>query len=148
VSGGGEGPAAEYYPGDEINLRVAFSTDSKITAIEVVYAHPSYRWITLTLEGGAEPQEVGGKGGDKRYEATVSGVVEEHHAPGIYSVAGVVFYTFTGRSFAYDRENPRLREDLIEEGVTLPGRWPELGIGRVHREVFDVSVELEPEADV
>ena len=55
----------------------------------------------------------------------------------------VVFYTFTGRSIAYDHERTGLRG----EGQTLPGRWPELAINRDHGDVFDVIVELEPEGE-
>ena len=38
---GGEGPGESYVPGDEITLGVAFTSDSKITSVEVVYAHPT-----------------------------------------------------------------------------------------------------------
>jgi hypothetical protein len=138
VSGGGEAPAAGYCPGDEVRLRVTFSTDSNITAVEVVYAHPIYEWITLPLEGTPELVE-GTTGRAKRYEVTVSGVVEEHHAPAIYGAARVVLYTFTGRAAAYDRRETGLRG----EGYTLPGRWPELSINPDYQEMFDVRVEID-----
>ena len=142
---GGEGPGESYVPGDEITLGVAFTSDSKITSVEVVYAHPIHRWITLTLEGSAELMEgspISGK--DKRIRATVSGVVEEHHTPGIYTIARVVFYTSTGRSFPYDREKVRTGLGRLDEDLVIPGRWPDLSISREFGEIEDVAVELEP----
>ena len=79
-------PAGNYYPGDEISLGVAFSSDAKITSVEVVYTHPLHRWIMLALEGSAEPMGGGPiSAPEKRHVVAVSGVVEEHHAPGIHS---------------------------------------------------------------
>jgi hypothetical protein len=143
VYSGDEGPGESYAPGDEITLGVAFNSDSKITSVEVVYAHPIHRWITLTVKGSAELMEGSPTfGGDKRSRATVSGVVEEHHTPGIYTLARVGFYTFTGRSFPYDRE--KTRTGLGNEGRLLPGRRPDLSIVLEHGEVSDLIAELEP----
>jgi hypothetical protein len=100
----------EYVSGDEVKIRLAITSASHIHSIEVIYSHPDYPWITLILEGTAELEEGSRTSGPrKRFVATVSGVMESHHALGVYEVARVLFYTFDG-TIIYDR---------AEEGYTI-----------------------------
>jgi hypothetical protein len=162
MGGASEAPAGTYYPGDEISLRVAFTSALKITAVEVVYAHPIRHWMAVGAMGGtsakkfASPAQMVGSeaelegagpasGPNKRFVAIVSGVVEDHHLEGNYVVARVLLYTFSGRTIAYNRRGatPRGNDDIL-----IPGRWPELSINQEYDpEVLDVSVDLEPEGE-
>jgi hypothetical protein len=145
----GEAAPAQYFPGDDIRLRVSWTSGATITAVEVVYAHLDHPWITLTLEGNAESEEDSpAYGPNKRGTAIVSGVAEFHHAVGVYVVSRVVFYTFTGFPMVYDRKDERPEGDGDPGPAALPGiqpvpgRWPMLAINRGPHTIGDVVAEI------
>lgn len=142
-------PPTEYFPGDEIRIRVAITSSTNIHAVEIIYAHPGYPWITLTLEGSADLEETSHTyGSRKRFVAVVSGVPEDHHEPGVYEVVRIMFYTFTGVAVVYDREGRVSPGSGIEgeEGTTAygltPERWPMLAINPDPFKVLDVTAEI------
>jgi hypothetical protein len=147
-------PPVEYFPGDEIRIRVAITSSSNIHAVEVIYAHPEYPWITLTLEGTAELEENSHTyGSRKRFVAVVSGVPEWHHIGAVYDVARVVFYTFNGFPITYDREEEgihdvelRGQDEEDDQGTPeyegIPGSWPTLAINSEPLIVLDVDTEI------
>jgi hypothetical protein len=92
-------PSGTYMYGDEVRIRLTFTHDAKISAVEVLYTHHDDNTYAITLSGNPEPVEgsrVGGEG--KRSTVELTGVVDESLIVGTYSARRVIVYDFTGRA--------------------------------------------------
>jgi hypothetical protein len=142
-------PPLRYFPGDEITLRLTFTHDSPMHAVEVVYKSEEDSSYTITLSGNPEPQE-GSKitGMSKQSIVDMSGVVDASYPPGLYTIHRLVFYTFSGGEITFLSEDAALHHVGWVPGQG-PTHWPalELIMGDEAQGISISGVELEPEDD-
>ncbi len=125
--------AVPYYMGDEIWIRMAFTHNDQITAVDAVYTHEGDPSFALTLSGNPEPDEsypITGEG--KRSVVDLSGVVDAAHLQGHYRFRRVLLYTFSGRAIYHS--------GFLDEQV----QWPILEIREPSNRVEVSSIELDP----
>lgn len=93
----------DFFFGEEIKIRLSFTHNDDIFAVEAVYAHYEKRTYTLTLRGNPELDEedptVGRK---KRSTVELSGDYNGAHVPGRYGIERLIFYTLAGHAFHDD----------------------------------------------
>ena len=121
---------ATYFYGDPISIRMTFTHDVNISAIEVIYTHhddSSYRFI---LSGNPEPVEGSPVTGyRKRSTVLLQETADDSLIVGTYRATRIMLYTFSGRTQPSDPT----------------GRWPVLFITMGSANIDEVSVELESE---
>jgi hypothetical protein len=92
-------PPVVYYIGDEVKLRMSFTHDDQIVAVEVVYAHEEERTHTLCLSGNPTLDDGSPTvGRAKRSTVELSAVWDAGHEPGRYEVVRAVYYNFAGHA--------------------------------------------------
>jgi hypothetical protein len=126
------GELRTYLYGDEITMRMTFTHDATLTAIEVIYTHREDGSHMITLSGNpelVEGGEVAGQG--KRSVVVLTGTVDESLIVGRYLPRRVVAYTFAGRT------------DLKEP--TSIGPWPDLYVNYGSANIREATIETEPE---
>lgn len=129
---GEDRPVRTYCHGDEIRMRMTFTHDGHISAVEVVYLSHADPTHALTLSGNPDPVEgspLAGKGKPSTVELTAT--VDETLLVGEYNLQRVTVFSFVGGT------------DVGLEGG--PPNWPTLYIDYGWPNVRDVSIELEPD---
>jgi hypothetical protein len=125
-------PPKTYYSGDEIRMRMTFTHDGHISAVEVLYTHHDDRTFALTLSGNPEPVEGSPAAGDgKRSTVDLTGVVDESLIVGTYSARRVPVYTFACSA------------ELVTPADL--GDWPTLYITYGSGNIREATIELEPQ---
>jgi hypothetical protein len=119
-----------YLYGDEVTMRITFTHDALLAAIEVIYTHREDGSHVITLSGNPEPIEGGEEVGEgKRSVVVLTGTVDETLLVGEYRPLRIVAYTLHGRS----------------EFSTPSSDWPNLHVTYGGAQVREATIELEPE---
>jgi hypothetical protein len=126
------GESRTYLYGDEITMRVTFTHDAMLAALEVIYTHHEDGSYMLTLNGNPEPVEGGEVAGEgKRSVVVLTGTVDHSIVVGQYLPRRIVAYTLEGRT-----------EFQVPSSA---GDWPILYVMYGGASIREATIELEPE---